>query len=77
MSISAINSAAQASSSSSIQASLAAAVEEATESAATTRQEAAQGDQVAIRRLARRTSQKPAAAPVREAGKGERIDHTA
>ena len=69
----------QASSGGTARAALAAAVEEVTESAATTRQEAAQGDQVAIRRLARQPKAQPVNAPsrAREPGKGERADHTA
>lgn len=63
----------------SVTASLSAAQEETNESPAATRQEAAQGDAVAIRRVARNQHAKrpQKSAPAREPGKGELVDRSA
>jgi hypothetical protein len=61
------------------QSALAANLEESTESAATTKQEAAKGDQVAVRKLARQQqqNQQPNAVAAKEPGKGDLLDHKA
>ena len=58
---------------------ISAATEEATETAYTTRQEAANGDQVAVRKLAREEQQQQTESPkpAQEPGKGESVDQKA